>query len=381
MQKRLTIEPGLPLAEALATAFEVMLVEARDRADKALDEPHPSLHNYRRALRRAEAMLELCGPFLRKTPHAWLSISIDRARRKTRLLRDIDAVMGVIESIEKRALETRKEADGKDEEADGGYETKLAPTPDGSADEGPQTQAPADEANGGTPAVAPASPLRALVEAFRGELATSELIAWRLRKNLRALAGLSSIFKAAVAWVDEDALVDSMRASYRDARKAKKTAAKKGTAEALYNFRKAARTLRYQLELLASRENAPLEFEAAAKDVAKIASKLGELTDIFALRAMVLSTDRETLEASPKKLARNLEELARSRTEAIFELADTVFKPKATDFLRQPEVAVADGEDADTTGATESSDDLCHDGDDTTRDVGTAMEGLANADD
>jgi CHAD domain-containing protein len=325
MQKRLFLDPALPLAEAIASTFESMLVEARERAEQALDAPHESLHNYRRALRRAEAVLELAGPFLRRTPGAWLGASVARGRRKTRLLRDVDAVTHIIDALEKLEL-----------------------------GEAPEGAAPSAEAT------AP-SPLRMLVSAFRDELATPELVAWRLRKNLRSLAGLSSIFRSAIVWIDEEALVESVRISYRAARKAMRKAADKGTAEALHAFRKAARTLRYQLELLASRPDAAAETVDVAGQVATIVARLGDLTDIFALRAMVLSSDRETLKTSPKKVARALETLAEGRTAEIFAIAEVAFATKAGRFLRGPEVPGDDGDDAETTDAVTPSTDVCDD--------------------
>jgi|GEM_PF-2117313 len=320
MQTTIKLDSSSPLAEALASAFEANLREARHHADHAIDAPHTSLRGYRMALRRAEALLDLCAPCLRKRQRAWLSQSIASARRKTRLLRDLDAVGVVVDDLE-------------------GLEA-LATTEAGTKDE---TRYDA---------------VRALIAAFRHELATTELVAWRLRKNLRSLAGLSSVFRAALAWVDESVLLEVLRDSYRGARRAMKEAARKGTAGAINDFRCEARTLHHQLTLLASAAKASDELKAAADGIGRVVVQLGALTDIFALRMMVVSANKATLGQSPKKLAAKLDALARSRTDEIFSLASAVFAARPKDFLAAP---------ASAADATQSeSEKIAADGDDFT---------------
>lgn len=345
MQRRLQLDLQLPLGDALASAFEAMLVEARARAEAAIDEPHPSLHNYRRALRRAEALLSLAAPFLRGRQRRWLEEAVAHGRRKTRLLRDLDAVSGVIELLDALDALDREEEPSEDANAAVPPETPV----DQTADAAPETAGAAPEtadATADTEATEGAASrhagLSALVDAFRGELATSELIAWRLRKNLRALAGLSAIFKAGLGYVDEASLAASARNSYRAARELLATARKKGTAEAIHAFRKGARTLRYQLELLASAEGASPDTVAASEGVARLVSMLGDLTDIFALRAIVRTTDRATLGESPKKLVKRLDAIATAKVAEIFELAGAVFAEKPKRFLATPEAVEDD---------------------------------------
>ncbi len=355
MQRRLQLDPQLPLGDALATAFEAMVVEARTRAEAAIDEPHPSLHNYRRARRRAEALLALAAPFLRGRQRRWLEDAVAHGRRKTRLLRDLDAVSGVIELLDTLDALDRDEPGEEMAEESSPPETSEARAADSEPTAAPpaglagEDGAASGEDGGKTEeSQAPASRhagLMALVEAFRGELATSELIAWRLRKNLRALAGLSSIFKAGLGYVDEANLAASARNSYRHARQLLATAKKKGTADAIHAFRKGARTLRYQLELLASAETASADTIAAAEGVARLVSMLGDLTDIFALRAIVRATDRKTLGESPKKLVKRLDVVATAKVAEIFELATAVFAAKPKAFLATPEEAETDVED------------------------------------
>jgi CHAD domain-containing protein len=303
MQKQLALNPDRSLPDALADSFDAMLAEAHARADSALTDPQGAVHNFRRALRRAEALLDLAAPFLRKHPLAWLDTALRRARRKTRLLRDLDA-------LAERLNELRPEVDAL-------------------ADEAPDETAGPDEA---AEPRTPTDAILGLIEAVRGELASPELVAWRLRANLRELAGLGAIFRAGLVRFEADALLASARETYRSARAARRKAAREGTAESLHDLRKAARVLRYQLELLASGDLVASAEDHAA-EVRQLVSKLGALTDLFALHGLVRASDRETLGLAPRRLARGLEVLMATRTGAIFDAADAVFALRPRDFL------------------------------------------------
>lgn len=310
MQKQLALNPDLSLAEGLAVSFEAMLAEAHARAESALSDPQGAVHNFRRALRRAEALLDLAAPFLRKHQLAWLDTALRRARRKTRLIRDLDA-------LAERLAELAPEVDALAED----------PTTPSAGDEGTAERART-----------PTEAILGLIDAVRGELASPELVAWRLRGNLRELAGLGPIFRAGLARFEADALVASVRETYRSARTARRTAAREGTAEALHDLRKASRVLRYQLELLASGGLGEGAGEHA-DEVRRLVSKLGELTDLFALHGLVRASDRETLGLSPRRLARGLEVLMATRTGAIFDAAEAVFALRPRDFLAGPSEA------------------------------------------
>jgi CHAD domain-containing protein len=329
MQKQLTLNPELPLAEALAHAFEAMLVEARDRSDAALEAPATSVHNFRRALRRAEALLDLTAPFLRKRQLAWIDTALRRARRKTRLLRDLDALHASL--------------------------SDFAPEIDALA---APSAPPADEGAEATSPRTPSEAIRVLIEAVRGEVASPELVAWRLRGNLRELAGLGAVFRAGLGRVEADALVESLRDTWRTARKAMKEAAREGTAEALHDWRKAGRVLRYQLELLGSAPALAADVSPHLDGVRELTSRLGELTDLFALHGLVRASDRATLGLSPRKLARGLEGLVSARTSDIFARADAVFALRARDLLAPDASSDPDAADEDLPVSVEDAEEV-----------------------
>jgi len=326
MQRELVLDIERPVAEALTRALEAMIEEARKQAARAIEEPADAVHQYRRALRRAEAVLDLSWPMMRKQPRQWLERSLARARRRTRVARDLDAVLPMVGKLE--ALDLFAAEDGS-----------LAA-------------------------------MRTWLEACRAELASDEIVAWRLRKNARALAGLAEIFQAAIhAWVDHELVLDRLRESYRVARKAWRQAADSGKAKDVHALRRAARKLRYQLELLASarapKAVAPAEGAGAAvggdsaqasppagegpsspspsaaparpepawvgavvdlHDTVKgLVKELGAVTDLMALRAIVDEADRDSAEFDAGRLTAILGELLEGRIERALGEAERAF--------------------------------------------------------
>lgn len=343
MQRELVLDIERPFAEALARALEAIIEEARRQAGRAIDEPADAVHQYRRALRRAEAVLDLSWPMMRKEPRRWLERSLGRARRRTRIARDLDAVMPMVDKI--AALDLFEAEDGS-----------LAA-------------------------------LRAWLEGCRAELASDEIVAWRLRKNARALAGLADIFQAAIhTWVDHELAIDRLRESYREARQTWKTAVASGKAKDVHALRRAARKLRYQLELLASArpskvdaapaggesasagqgavaaatdgaaaaaplsdagraraEPAWLAPVAALHDVVKgLVKELGAVTDLMALRAIVDEADRDSSEFDAERLVAILGELLEGRIERALGEAEKAFAvPAKRLFIAEPEASAA----------------------------------------
>lgn len=307
MQRELVLDTEKPVAEALSRAVEAMIEEARAQSRRAIEAPAAAMHDYRRALRRAESVLELAWPFLRKLPRQWLAKSFSRARRRTRIARDLDAALPVVDKL--RELELLEAAD---------------PT---------------------------LGAVRTWLEACRTELASDEIVAWRLRKNVRSLAGLAEIFASAIhAWVDVEIALESLRRSYRDARRAFRKADASRKNVDVHAFRKSVRRLRYQLELFASTK-APEVAIAASSDEGRdldpdvggepswvesvrdlhrtmksLARELGDVTDLFALRAIVDEAEVDEAGFDPERLSAILTELADGRLERVMSDAARAFE-------------------------------------------------------
>lgn len=295
MQRELVLDYDRPLAEGLARAVEAMVEAARAEVKKAIESPASAMHDYRRSLRRTEAVVDLAWPVLRRVHRKWLVTSVDRARRRTRIARDLDAVLPMLNHLEELALL-------------GADDVSLIA-------------------------------VRAWLEACRGELANDEIVAWRLRKNVRSLAGFPEIFATAVhAWIDIEIVLDRLRESYRAARRAFRRAVDTRKIAHVHAFRRAVRKLRYQLELLASVEvpaapapapnapegaapepPAPPPWLEAVRDLHRmmksLARDLGKVSDLYALRSIVAEAEGDGIGFDPDRLDAILSELTDSHVE------------------------------------------------------------------
>ena len=286
MERQLELSGNGPLADQLVAAFGTMLSEARGQAKAAAEGPGPALHDYRRAVRRAEAVLDLTRPMLRKYPRNIIAAGLSRATRKTRTLRDLDAVRPSLAKLAEAELDPR-------------YADALAA-------------------------------LKRYLEAAAAELAGTEITAWRLRKNVRALAGLDDAFRAGLHnWVEPEMLLDRLRVHYKDVRNAYRQARESLTVGDLHAWRKAARTVRYQLELLKTTGDPALERLHVTFE--KQVRQLGAVTDLVALAGIVADADPELLGVDPEPLVESLEGLVDQRATTAFLDAEITFmtKPKA----------------------------------------------------
>ena len=290
MQSELVLEADKSVIEGMVRAFGAILDEARAQAKAAIEQPATAVHDYRRAVRRAESVVLLASPLMRKAQLGWIRKAVTDARRRTRVLRDLDAVMPVI---------------GKLSELDLADPTAL-------------------------------DVLKAWLEEARGEVATEELVAWRLRKNVRSLAGLAEMFAVGVhAWADYDLLIESLRESYRAARRAWAKADGSKKLDDVHAWRRATRTLRYQLELLESRGDLPASAalktaHATFKDQVK---ELGQVTDLFALRGIIEDAKEHVIGVEWKPLVKGLDAVIAERLSRVFEDARVTFAVRPRDFV------------------------------------------------
>lgn len=290
MQRELVLEADKSVVEGMARAFEAMLDEARQQARLAVEAPAEAVHDFRRSIRRAESVALLAFPLMRKAQRRWVLEGLERARRRTRVLRDLDAVGPVLSRL--RELEL-----GEDEAV---------------------------------------TALQVWLSEARGEVASDELVAWRLRKNARSLAGLGEIFQVGVhAWADQDLVLESLRETYRQARRAYAKAEKKKKIGEVHAWRRATRTLRYQLELMSSRKDLPAAAAVAdAHEVFKgMVKELGQVTDLVALGDLVREAREAVVGVDLAPLQRALGDMIEARVERAFADGALVFALKPSDFL------------------------------------------------
>lgn len=290
MQRELVLEAGTSVVEGMVRAFEAMLDEAKKQARAAIESPTTAVHDYRRSIRRAESVALLAGPLMRKPQRGWVRKALTQARRRTRVLRDLDAVVPLIGRL--------KELELGDDGSIVALEVWLADA--------------------------------------RGEVASDELVAWRLRKNARILAGLGEIFQVGLhAWADHDLVIESLRETYRFARKAYAKADHTRKLDDVHAWRRAVRTLRYQLELLSSRGDLPAQkaLGEAHETFKSMVKELGQITDLIAMGELIDEARASVVGIDLKPLSRALGDLIAARLERAFGEGGLVFAVKPRDFL------------------------------------------------
>ena len=324
MQRELVLEADRSVVEGMGRAFEAMLEEAKQQAKAAVDSPATAVHDYRRAIRRAESVALLAWPLMRKPQRGWIGKALTQARRRTRVLRDLDAVLPVMARLKELEL--------------GDDEALIA--------------------------------LAVWLDEARGEVASDELVAWRLRKNARSLAGLGEIFAVGLhAWADLDLVIESLRETYRRVRKAYAKADATRELDDVHAWRRATRALRYQLELMSSRPDLPMAAGLADAHVIfkSMVKELGQVTDLIAMRGLLDEARASVVGVDLKPLSRALSDLIVSRLERVFAEAGLTFAMKPRDFLalenpsegQDEDEGKDDGQDADddSTSETEKKDE------------------------
>ncbi|HRE89192.1 MAG TPA: CHAD domain-containing protein, partial [Myxococcota bacterium] len=117
----------------------------------------------------------------------------------------------------------------------------------------------------------------------------------------------------------------------------------------VHAWRRAARTLRYQLELMSSRADLPMaaglgEAHAVFKSMVK---ELGQVTDLIAMRGLIDEARESVVGVDLKPLSRALSDFIASRLERVFAEAALTFSLKPRDFLALESEAEAPRTDED----------------------------------
>lgn len=107
MQHELKLDTQRGVADGVRTTFSKLMSEALAQAKRAVQSPEDAVHQYRRALNRAEALVLISWEGLRGEARRRIGFNLLRARRKTRFLRDSSAVVACLDalSLEGEALE------------------------------------------------------------------------------------------------------------------------------------------------------------------------------------------------------------------------------------------------------------------------------------
>ncbi|PIE18259.1 MAG: hypothetical protein CSA66_04940 [Proteobacteria bacterium] len=291
-QHELKMDKDKPLSVALGGAFKDMVDFARSRAERAGAAPEAAVHDFRRSIRRAGAQLKLTKPFLSDKGAAWMREALKKAFARTGALRDHGVLIPTLDKLEGR------------------LSVKGA-----------------------------AERIRELLQADKATaegLRAPEL----LGANIRFLTGLGEAYQAALEGeVSDGALRQALRASYAKARAAFRRTKQTRDEDDLHTWRKAVKALRYQLELVTSRGEGGLE--AAHESFIAQAKRLGEITDLMALRDFVKDAEQALEGLEPKRLVKDIEAVIRPRINAALEAAKQTYEARVKRFGRSDAKAAA----------------------------------------
>jgi CHAD domain-containing protein len=279
--RKLAMRRACPLRESILLAFARTLRYARAAARQAATDPVEAVHEYRKSIRRARAVVALLRPALGRKAAAGLSRELKRAFAETGSFRDADVLLASLRLVpgDDPALPAIEATLGRERERDA----------DGAA--------AALEAGSRT--------LRPLPDALRVTLPESFSMDDLAAGLSRCLSRVQSALARAVeSRLDSD----------------------------FHDWRKRVKELRYQVEMLASSGSAALK--RREKALAALAEDLGETTDLILLAAAL--AERASRGQIPESLS--LHDAIRTevleRSKALLERGRNMFALPPGEFTR-----------------------------------------------
>jgi CHAD domain-containing protein len=239
---------GVPLREGLLVAFSRILGHARSCARRALEEPEEAVHEFRKSVRRARALVSLVRPGLGKGAAAGIAAELRRAFAETGPLRDADILLTTLRSV------------------------------------------PAED------------PHRAAVEETleRERRRDGAEAAAALKTGSKILQPLPGALRVTLPRdFAMDDLARGIARGYRRSQDALSRAAETRLLIDLHEWRKRVKELRYEIELLASSGSS--ESRHREKKLSALAEELGRVTDLVVLLAAL--GEREKAGAIPRAAA------------------------------------------------------------------------------
>ena len=239
------LTPDVPVGEAVAGAMRNVVEHAKGQAPLARRDPARAVHEWRKSLRRARALLRLTRRALDDHQRSRIGAALRSAQQAASSLRDADALRPVIQELKQEPGLT-----AADRRALDGLARGLA----------------ADRRGG------------------QNDQAAS-VLAGHVGRIESALGRFERALPATLDWKDlESGLRDSYaraRRAYRGLRHGKKA----GTDEAFHDLRKAVKALHYQSELLASTGHR--QADKARRRLGTLAEAQGRVTDLMVLRGQL----------------------------------------------------------------------------------------------
>jgi CHAD domain-containing protein len=274
-----------PLREGILTAFGRILAATRRAERSAADDPVAAVHEYRKSLRRARAVVALLSPGLGRGAAKGFTRRLQRSFRVTGALRDADILLATLRSVP-----------------------------------------PAPEDDLARHAVEVSLELEQ--RHTRGETAET------LARGLRPLAALPAALDVTLdPEYSAHGLERGLARSRRRERRALERARESGSDEDLHEWRKRAKELRYQMELLAS--TGSRELKKREKALGDLAEDLGRVTDLIVLGREIARREKDgTIPPAAGLLAR-IRQLVAERSRGILDRGSALFEDDPKLFARQ----------------------------------------------
>jgi CHAD domain-containing protein len=262
---KLRLRRGLPLREAILSAFSAVVRSARSLAAAADQDPEKAVHEYRKSIRRARSLLALLRPSLGATTTRGITEELKRAFRDTGLLRDRDVLAATLSGLADDPVLFVEAAE---------FAARLS--------EGPDRPAPATTLRGAFPILKPLP--GALEVTLPRDYSTPDLE-----------RGLTR--------------------TYRRTRQALERAVETKADADFHEWRKRVKELRYQVELLASSGSRLLK--RREKDLGELARELGSVTDISVLCREIEALAQSQPDGQGAKLLERGRQLVRQRADEL----------------------------------------------------------------
>jgi CHAD domain-containing protein len=230
--RKLAMRRSSTLRESVLLAFARTIRYARSVARRAGDDPEEAIHEYRKSVRRARAVIALLRPALGRKAAAGISRELRRAFAETGTLRDSDVLLGTLRRVEE------------------------------------------------------SDPARSEIETILGRESVQDS-----KKATRALEQGREILRPLpdalrVVLPESFSMEDLDRGLTRSARRVQETLARSEetrTDADFHEWRKRVKELRYQVEMLAS--SGSVAIKKREKRLSDLAEDLGEATDLILLEA------------------------------------------------------------------------------------------------
>lgn len=291
----------LPLRDAVAAAFAAEIDHALAISRFAATRPSRAVHEFRKSVRRARALVRLLRPLLPDATRVAVERTLAEVARSTSALRDIDvlpAAMQALDAAERRQFAT----------------------------------------------------LQADLWARRDALRRSGEAEPVLQAGAEMLVALTPVLAAALrpdlTWDD---LGEGLHDGYRRTRKALQQARKHPNQLLIHDWRKRAKDLRHQMEFLLPDDAREV---AGYPELVALVKDLGDMTDLIALRRWSREQAGLADQAGTRALARVVKARIATQFGDVAQRAKKLFHPKAKHFAvevlsaaEQVEAAEADATD------------------------------------